>query len=75
MRGAQVPYPPAKEDDHLAKLEVYSSSQQLMQAIGEVNEGLQQLMQMQMLLLQQQEEEQTRPGKKTNLKKPSVQSL
>ncbi len=73
LGGQPVPFPPSVKDDHRAKLETYTTIQQLLQAAGQVSDALEQLIQVQVQLLQQQEEEQAKVGMK--LAKPSVATL
>lgn len=69
LTGAEVPYPPKKEDDHLAKLEIYSTIKDLLEKAGQVSDMLEQLMQIQSAMLQEHQEEQANVGQKMN-KKP-----
>ncbi len=71
----QVPHPPTPDDDHRAKIEVYGSIQALGEQIGQVNETLAQLIQVQAALMQQVQEKQATPGQKVNLKPPTFETV
>lgn len=75
LTGQQVPFPPMPTDDHRVKLETYASISQLLQALGQKSDTLDQLIQMQMLLMQQQQEKQTQPGQQIRLKKPTMETV
>jgi len=55
LQGQQIPSPPAPGQDHRARLELYSSINQLLQALGQPSEVLTQLIQAQALILQEEE--------------------
>ena len=61
VQGKQIPFPPKPEDDHVAKLEIYTAMQKLFQQMGQISETLNQLIQVQSALLQQVQEKQARP--------------
>ena len=71
ITGQQIPFPPKGGDDSLAKLEVYTTIQQLLQMAGQVSDALNQLILMHQALLQAEEEKQAKPGAEIKLKKPS----
>ena len=71
IKGGQIQFPPKPEDDHRAKLEVYTA---MLQVIGQ-NQILKQLIQIHQILLQQIQQKQARPGQTINLKKPTLQTL
>ena len=75
LEGTQIPHPPTEQDDHRAKLEVYSSIQQLLQKANQQSEVLDQLIQIQAALLQAVQEKQPQAGQKVNLTKPQVRSV
>lgn len=75
LAGQQIPFPPKLEDDHRAKLETYTTIQQLLQAAGQVSDALEQLIQVQVALLQEVEAQNASPGRSVNLKKASVQTI
>jgi hypothetical protein len=62
LRGQQVPHPPSPQDDHLAKLEVYTSIQQLLQEAGQVSDILEQLIQIHSQILQEIQQREASPG-------------
>lgn len=67
LQGTGVPYPPRPEDDHLAKLEIYTNVKTLLDQAGQVSDILEQLLQAHMVLLQEIQEKQSRPGQKVKL--------
>lgn len=75
ITGQQIPYPPTKSDDHVAKLEVYTSIQQLLKQAGQVSDMLEQIIQVQMALLQQAQEKNTEAGKTVNLSGPKIETF
>ena len=77
LSGKQIPFPPKPEDDHVAKIETYSSTQKILQALGQVSDTLEQLVKVQSALLQQIQEKQDRTGKSVTpqLKRPIVQQV
>lgn len=70
-----IPNPPAMENDHVARLEVYTSILAVIQEIGETQASavLQQLIQIHEALLQEMQKEQATPG--IRLKAASVQPI
>jgi hypothetical protein len=70
--GSPVPFPPKPENDHVAKLEIYTAIQQLLKQAGQVSDTLDQLIQIHMALLQQIQEKESTPGQSVHLPKPSV---
>ena len=71
--GTPVPFPPQPQDDHLAKLEVYTAINNILQKVNHVSDTLNQLIQIQSALLQQAQDEQAKPGNKpqpSKLRKP-----
>ena len=75
LTNQEVPFPPNPEDDHVAKLEVYTSIQQLLQLAQQQSETLDQLIQLQSALLQQVQEKQAQPGQQVKLSKPSIETI
>lgn len=75
VRGTQIPHPPKPEDDHIAKLEVYTSIKTLLDEAGQVSDTLNQLIQIQTALLQQMQEKEATPGNRVQLKKPQMNVL
>jgi hypothetical protein len=73
-QGTPVPFPPKEGDDHVAKLEVYTSIKSLLDKAGQISDTLEQLIQMQAALLQQAQEQQAKPGNPVKLEKPQVMS-
>ena len=71
--GSPVPFPPQPTDDHVAKLEIYTAINDILQKVNHVSDTLNQLIQIQSALLQQAQEEQAKPGNKpqtSKLRKP-----
>lgn len=75
VRGTQILHPPKPEDDHIAKLEVYTSIKTLLDEAGQVSDALNQLIQIQTALLQQMQEKEATPGNRVQLKKPQMNVL
>ena len=73
-QGTPVPFPPSEADDHVAKLEVYTSIKALLDKAGQISDTLDQLIQMQAALLQQAQEQEARPGSPVKLQKPVAMS-
>lgn len=67
-----IPSPPAEGQDHVARLEVYSTVQQLLQGLGDTiaNKILSAVMQAQQMLLQAEMDKEAKPGKAPPLKAP-----
>lgn len=72
ISGQNVPFPPNEEDDHRAKLEVYTTVTGLLEAAGQVSEVLQNLVQVHTALIQQLQSKQASPGQQVKLSKPGV---
>lgn len=72
ITGQQIPHPPSPNDDHVAKLEIYTTIQNLLKMANQTSDMLEQLIQIQSQLLQQQQEEQAKPGNQPSLKKGGV---
>ena len=71
--NGQVPFPPKQGDDNIAKLEVYTTVQQLLAQYQQESQLLNQLIQIQGQLLQQEQDAQAKPGNKPQtpkLRKP-----
>ena len=75
ITGQQVPFPPNLNDDHKAKLELYSSVNQLLQQLGVASDTLMQLIQVQMAISQEQASKQATPNTAVKFPKPSVQTV
>jgi hypothetical protein len=73
--GSPLPFPPKPEDDHVAKLEVYTSIKTLLDQAGQISDALNQLIQIHMALLQQIQEKEANVGQKVNLKPPQMKML
>lgn len=67
--GMAVPFPPKPDDDHVAKLEVYTAIQSLLQKANQISDTLNQLIQIHTALLQQQQEQEAKPGNKPEVPK------
>jgi hypothetical protein len=70
--GSPIPFPPKETDDHIAKLEVYTSINSILQKVNQVSDTLNQLIQIQSALLQQKQEQEAKPGNQptSRLRKP-----
>ena len=75
LAGQQIPFPPKQDDDHVAKLEVYTSIAGILQQMGQISDVLNQLIQVHTVLLQQIQEKQAQPNQAINLKKPVLQTV
>jgi hypothetical protein len=67
-----IPSPPAEGQDHVARLEVYSTVQQLIQSLGDTvaNKILTAVMQAHQMLLQAEMDKEAKPGSSPKLNKP-----
>ena len=74
LKGGQPPFPPKPEDDHLAKLEIYTTISTLLKEIGQQSDTLEQLIQIHAALLEEIQSKQEQGGKVVNLKQPSIKS-
>src|SRR3990167_5594679 len=72
LTNQQLPFPPTPEDDHIAKIEIYTTISELLKKAGQMSDMLEQLIQMQSALLQEAQEKQAQEGQKVNLKKPQT---
>ncbi len=72
LTGQQIPHPPTPQDDHTAKLEIYTTIQDLLKKANQTSDMLEQLIQIQSQLLAQQQEEQAKPGNTPQLKQGGV---
>jgi hypothetical protein len=75
LQNQPVKFPPKEGDDHVAKLEVYGSTARLLEAVGQVSDQLNQLIQLQSQLLQAEQEREERPPQKVNLSKGKTATL
>ena len=72
--GTPVPFPPTPNDDHVAKLEIYTAINSILQKVNQVSNTLEQLIQIQSALLQQKQDEEAKPGNQPKLRKPVMMS-
>jgi len=72
LTGQNPPFPPNPKDDHQAKLEIYTTINDLLMKAGQACDMLTQLIQIQTALLQQKQQEEAKPGNQVKLQKPSV---
>ena len=75
ITGKQIPFPPTQQDDHVAKLEVYTAIQQLLTQAQQQSDILSQLIQVHQALLQEAQKKQANPGQAIKLQKPSLQTV
>jgi hypothetical protein len=75
IKGGQLPFPPKEDDDHTAKLEVYTSIQALLGSLGQVSDVLNQLIMVQTALLQAIQEKEGNATQEIKLPKGGVQSF
>lgn len=71
IAGQPIQFPPKITDDHVAKLEIYTTIQQLLQAAGQVSDMLEQLIQVHTALLEELMSKEATPGMKPDVKKPT----
>ena len=75
LSGQQIPFPPQKDDDHRAKLEVYASIAGMLEQMGQISDTLNQLIQIHQQLIAEIQEKEGQGGqqiKTSDLKPPSV---
>lgn len=72
LQGQPIPAPPTPNDDHRARLEVYTSMAGLLQKMGQVSDALNELIQVQSALLQAVQEKQGQSGQQIKLPKGGV---
>lgn len=78
LTGQQLQFPPKITDDHVAKLEIYTTIQQLLAKANQTSDMLEQLIQIQTSLLQEVQEKNDKEGQKVDmkgLKSPSMVTL
>lgn len=75
LQKQQIPHPPREEDDHVAKLEVYTSVKQLLEMAGQVSDMLEQLIQVHTALIEQIKQKQAEPGQTIKLKPPTIETV
>lgn len=73
LTGQQVPFPPTENDDHRAKLEMYTTVSGILEMAGQASDILMQLIQIQQALAAKEQEKQANPGMK--LPKPKVEMV
>jgi len=75
ITGKELQFPPKMTDDHKVKLEVYSNISQLLKAMGQASDMLEQLIKTHQLLIQQLQEKGTNPPQMVKLNKPTIETL
>jgi len=76
ITGQPIPNPPQPNDDHLAKLELYTTVKQILELAGQVSDALEQLIQVHTALLQDIEQKQApKSGQTVKLPKPKVETV
>lgn len=75
IEGKQIPFPPQPNDDHRAKIAVYTQIQQLLQKMGQLSDALNQLIQIHQALMAELEKKQAKPGTNVQLAKPKVETV
>src|SRR3990167_9275967 len=68
LTGQEVPFPPNPQDDHVAKLEIYTTIQGLLAQAGQISDILEQLILTQTALLQEIQAKEASVGQKVDLK-------
>lgn len=72
LTNQQLPFPPKPEDDHGAKLEMYTAISDLLKKAGQVSDVLEQLIQIHAQLIQELQSKEANVGQKVDLKPPSL---
>ena len=75
LENKQIPHPPTMEDDHRAKLEVYSTISELLKKAGQMSDVLEQLIQIHTALIQKLQEKEDTPGKVVKFPQAKVQTV
>lgn len=75
VSGKQIPFPPQPDDDHRAKIHIYTAMQQLLQKMGQVSDAINQLIQIHAALLQEMQSKEAKPNQVVKLPKPTVQTV
>lgn len=75
LTNQPIQFPPNEKDDHMAKLEIYTTVSALTQMAGQVSDALEQLIAIQQQLLQMKMEKEATPGQKVNLGKPTTKMI
>lgn len=76
LEGTPLPFPPKKEDDHVAKLEMYTSISALMKQLGQVSDTLEQLIQIHSQILQEIEaKENPQAGQQLRMPQAKVETV
>jgi len=71
----QIPHPPEMSNDHMARLEVYTSIVEVLTQAGQESEILNQLIQIHTALLEELQNQEAKPGNSPKLSKPSMQMV
>jgi hypothetical protein len=72
LKGTPVQFPPKPEDDHVAKLEVYTAISDLLKQAGQISDVLEQLIMLQTQLLQAVQEKEGQANQPIKLAKGGV---
>lgn len=75
LTGKQIPFPPKPEDDHVAKLETYTTINELLKATGKISDVLDQLIQIHQSLLAELQSKEASPGQQVKLTTPGVKTI
>jgi len=75
VSGQNIPFPPQENDDHRAKLQVYTSMAAMLEKMGQISDTLNQLIQIHAALLAEIQEKQAKPGQSINLKPPRMETV
>ncbi len=73
VTGKPVQFPPKPNDDHVAKLEIYTAVKNILDLAGQVSDTLNQLIQIHTALLQEIQSKEANPGQAIKLSKPTLQ--
>lgn len=75
VTGKQIKFPPKPNDDHVAKLEVYTAVKNILDLAGQVSDVLNQLIQIHTALLQEIQSKEANPGQAIKLSKPTLKTV
>jgi hypothetical protein len=75
VTGKQIKFPPKPNDDHVAKLEIYTAVKNILDLAGQVSDTLNQLIQIHTALLQELQSKEATPERIVKFNKPSIQTV
>lgn len=75
ITGQQIPFPPKPEDDHKAKLEVYTAVKGILDLAGQVSDALNQLIEIHTALMEELQSKEATPNQIVKFNRPRVQTV